>query len=202
MATIFGNRQILRTPTSSISVTLEDCDFNVDDANTLGYAKKANEGDSFSVDYNFFGTTIVTGGRYFQKKQFEWNLAVTREKAFELKALFDEQRILVQDFQQQLTSNTPTYADFYIELIDGRLADLEADSLSRSYDTATAMGLVLPSSTVTGYTFRWYRYLVYFQDIIGLDNVYMSNREIMSIQLTARELDLPTIANFPVTDLL
>lgn len=200
--TIYGNKQILTSANSAVSLTLESCDFNASEQNTLGYSKRDLQSNVYTIDYNFFNTSIVSGGRRPVKKTFEWDLALTTEKAFTLKALVEEQRYLIEQYQLQLTSNTPTYPQYYIELVDGRLADLDRDSKSRSYDTATAMGLTLPTSPVAGYSYQWYRYLISIEEIEGLDEVYMPDVDLINVRLTAQELDLATVANFPVTDVL
>lgn len=200
MVDIYGTKQILRTPGSTISLELESCDFNATEENNLGYRKFYDPQTKFNVEYNFFGVPVVSGGRYFQKKNFSWDLTLDFDKTFTLKALYDEQVNLVQNFNVQLTSNTPTYPNFYIELIDGRLAELEKDTLSRSYDDATAMGIGLPTSPIPGHSYRWFRYLIAFTEIQGLDNAYMPQRSLTSIQISGIELEIAELSNFPSTD--
>ena len=202
MTSTVGDSQIIRTPDTSISLTLETCDFLVSDELTLGYSKLPDETRTYSVDFNFFGTSIVSSGRYFQKKRFSWDLALSQEKMLILKALHDEQKSLVQDYQLQLTSNTPTYEDFYLELIDGRLFDIEKDSISRSYDSYSSFTGTLPASPVAGYSTRWFRYLINITQIEGLDQIFLNERGLSRVRFQAEELDIATISNFPVTDIL
>lgn len=199
---IYGTKQILTSANGAVSLTLDNCDFNASQQNKLGYLKRDLQSNVFTVNYNFFNSSIISGGRNPVKKEFEWDLSLTTDKAFTLKALVEEQRFLVEEFQSQLTSNSPTYPQYYIELVDGRLADLDRDSKSRSYDTATAMGLTLPTSPVAGYSYQWYRYLIAIQEVDGLDELFIPDADLINVRITAQELDLATVANFPVTDLL
>ena len=202
MTSVYGESQIIRTPDTATSLTLETCDFLSSDSLSLGYSKLPNESQTYSVEFNFFGTPIVSKGRYFQKKKFKWELSLTMDKMLTLKALYDEQKSLVQNYQLELTSNTPTYEDFYLELIDGRIPDIDKDTLTRSYDSYTAFTGTLPASPVAGYSVRWYRYLINITKIEGLDQLFLNDRGLTKVMLEAEELDIATVANFPVTDLL
>ncbi len=202
MTSVYGEKQIIRTPDTAISLTLETCDFLSTSELTLGYSKLPDDSKTYSIDFNFFGTPIVSEGRYFQKKKFSWELSLTMEKMLTLKALHDEQKALVQNYQLQLTSNTPTYEDFFLELVDGRIPDIEKDSLSRSYDSYPGFTGTLPASPIAGYSVRWYRYLINITQIEGLDRLFLNERGLSRITVEAEELDIATISDFPVTSLL
>lgn len=205
MTIYIGSKQILRTPTSDIVLTLEDCDFAATEDNSIGYSKGLNPPTNVSVNYNFFGTSIINNGRYQHKKKFIWNLYLNSEKTSILKALFEQQRFLIQSFQSELTSNSPSYPDYYIELIDGRIADIDRDSLSRSYDFASGMptpALPSPGSIVSGYSHRWFRYLILIDNIEGINTSFMPLRGLSNVQISAVELDIATTAGFAPTDLL
>ena len=202
MTSNYGDKQILRTPSATISLTLEECDFLSTEELSLGYSKLPDETQTYNVTFNFFGTTIVSQGRYFQKKKFRWDLSLSQAKMLTLKALHDEQKSLVQTYHQELTSNTPTYPEFYLELIDGRTPDIDKDSLSRSYDNYPGYTGTLPASPAAGYSVRWYRYLISITRIEGLDQLFMNDQGLSNVKMEGVELDLATIANFPVTSLL
>lgn len=206
MTIYIGNRQILRTPGSAITLTLESCDFAATEDNSIGYTKALNNQTNVTVDYNYFGTVIVNDGRFHHKKTFTWNLNLSSAKASVLKAMFEEQRYLIEQFQCNIASGGA--GSFYIELIDGRIADIERDTFLRSYDTATTMTaggaptLPAPGSVVTGYSHRWFRYSILIQEIEGLNSSFMPLKDLSNIQMTAVELDLASTAAFPVTDIL
>ncbi len=189
MAQIIGNSQILTSADGNISVTLEGCDFSVDENNTIGYQRAKNNSTNVSVDYNFFGTSIISQGRYQPKKSFSWVLAVSTEKAYALEAIRQQQLEAIRDYQNQLTSNSPTYPTIAVRLIDGRVPTFEPDTLNRSYDTG---GLALPASTITGFTYRWSTYEILITDILGLDAVFQFDSDLYELTINAQELDIST----------
>lgn len=191
MIPIYGNRQILSLP--GISVALEQCDFNSTEENSLGYNKLIPSSNKYSVDYNFVGTTIVRDGRYLGKYEFTWDLNLSTEKANLLKALYEEQQLLVQDYLCEIDAGNTPSTSFAITLNDGRLATLEKGAVGRGSDAATSMGITLPASPIGGWSYEWSNYFI---TINSLEQTpFMPNQDLISVRMTASELDINTTSS-------
>lgn len=178
----------LEIPESALSagdgiiLDLDECDFIVEDANTIGYKrfKQARP----QVEYTIAGGSAISYSFFEAKYEFEMSLQITPNKWATLHSILEEQEKRVR---------TRSTSVVEVKLLDRRIADVYRLPRTRARDGSAISipSLTLPSGSEA--SFSWFSVLFdydqqYFDFLLKTGGTEVDG--LLTVELTGRELDL------------